>query len=341
MPRWLIGALLVLVVIPAAAALLAQTDPLDEVQAGVASGDRRGARETLDSLLAEPGALGGTALSEAEFLRTLLEEDGSEYEQRLRRLLEQELAPAREAWVHLALGQLAFQRGDLAFALKEFQRVQELGKHDEGALWEGLTASALGDAETARRALESVKDASRPAIRDRALLVLGDTYRAGGEWSEARSRYRQIREQGAEGSPWWPAATWREAECLLELEDVDEAKNLMRELISEVPAAYETPLARERLAALSEGEGEEAPAEAASGESGFAVQVGAFSSQANAKTLAGDLRGRGLDGVRVISGEDGLFRVLLGRFPGREEAESYGDSLSAALGLGFSIVKEK
>jgi len=71
---------------------------------------------------------------------------------------------------------------------------------------------------------------------------------------------------------------------------------------------------------------------------GFAVQVGAFRLEENARALEARVAAAGFGRVRVSEGEDSLFRVWVGSFPGREGAESLGDSLGSVLGLGYSIV---
>ncbi len=322
-----------------------QGDPLDEVQAMIAAGDRDSARVALDSLLTDPQALRGAARPEAEFLGVLLEESGEEYGHRLRSLLDQELPPAREAWVHLSLGQMAFVQGDLQFALREFGRCRKLGRQEECGLWEGITAFALGDGDAARMVLDPVQDSANPTQRDRARITIGDTYRVGGDWSSARNHYRKVREDD-EVSAWWGTAVLLEAMCLEGMGEDDEAKTLLRMLITEVPDGYETPLARYHLVNLEarkkEEGGLESPEEGDREDAGqaFTVQVGAFSSGENAEGMMGEIREQGVQDVRIVAGEDGLHRVLLGHFPDRARAESYGDSLGAALGLGFSVVEE-
>ena len=66
---------------------------------------------------------------------------------------------------------------------------------EEGSLWEGLTAYALGDGLGARTALERVQDSGNDAIRLHAQVILGNTYRAAGNLEEALSLYRRIREK--------------------------------------------------------------------------------------------------------------------------------------------------
>jgi cell division protein FtsN len=110
--------------------------------------------------------------------------------------------------------------------------------------------------------------------------------------------------------------------------------------LKRAPGSYEAPEARRRLDALATTEVEApAPPEAGNEENRFSIQAGAFSVRENADELSARLQARGLAAVRVVPGEDGLFRVLWGRFEDRYRAEAEGDSIGADLGLGFSIVR--
>ena len=136
-----------------------------------------------------------------------------------------------------------------------------------------------------------------------------------------------------------------QAECLQKLGEEGEAKKLLQLVMEVTPEAYEAPLARARLVALGgptfleetePGEDEDAPK---SEDMFYTIQVGAFSQRENAGALAEQVQERGFASVRVVEGADGLYRVFLGRYPDRDQAESLGDSLGAELGLGFSVVE--
>jgi len=298
------------------------------------------ARSTLDSLLAHPAGLAPQAHTAAALLRADLEEDGAEYERRLRELAETDLTPAQRAGVQFSLGQIAFQRGDLTLALRAFRDATEAGNSETAGLWVGLASAALGDGAAAREALEPLSGSKDRTIRQRALAAIGDTYRAAERWSEARTAYRKLRTDSEKdpGPGWGAAATLDEAECLENLGEMGEAKELLQSLLDKMPSAYEVPMARSRLARMgTKTEATGTPAEPGAGT--YAVQVGAFGVSENAEGLLARLQAQGAPDARVERGDDGLYRVLLGRFEDRARAESLGDSLSTELGLGFSVVR--
>jgi tetratricopeptide (TPR) repeat protein len=343
-------ALAVVGLVLAAAPVRAAIPAVERARALAAAGERTEARAVLDSLLALPG-LDPAERAGAAAERARLEPEGGDYENRLRALLDGEKDPAREAALRLALGKVLFAKGDLAGALREFGESREKGREEEGSLWEGLTAMALGDGPTALEALKRAAGSGNRAIRDRARVALGDAYRLAGNWAEAASQYGQV-SQMIEGSPgWWPTAQYGRAQCEEKLEETEEARALYAEILSRAPGSHEAPLARARLRILGAASEQEAaetpPAETApapvAGETAPAesltVQVGAFSLNENAERLAGTVRDGGFGPVRVVKGADGLFRVLVGAFASRDRAEAVGDSLGATLGLGFSVVR--
>ena len=301
----------------------------------------------LDALLAPGGgSLPEDERREAEFLRAGLEESGESYEDRLRALLDRGLDRERQGSAHLALGQIAYVRGDFAVAVREFRKAREEGRTDEGSLWEGMAATALGDIEVAQAALGRAEHSKNRAIHDRALFVQGSSYRGGENWTSARDAFRKIRDGGSEGS-WWSAALLAEAECLEQQDNVEEAAKLYQELVSQRPDAYEAPLALERLAAI--GAKATAPPAVALSPPGtvglqktptYSVQLGAFADPANAQSFARALEQRHIAPVRVVHAENGLHRVLVGSGLSRARAEALGDSLGTVLGVGFSLSPE-
>lgn len=324
------------------AAASAQTPGLDAARTALARGDRDAARSTLDSLLAKPDALEPRARTAAQLLRADLDEDGTDYETRLRELADADLSDADRSRVQLALGQIAYLRGDLTYALRAFRDAAAGGGGNEAAsLWVGLASAALGDGAAAREALEPLTGSKDRAIRQRALLAVGDTYRAAERWSEARGAYRKLRQEKDVGPGWQAAATLDEAECLENLDDAGDAKDLLVELLQKFPTSYAAPVARSRLARMGEAAAAAETPVPAEGKGGYAVQLGAFGVSENANGLLAKLKAMGAPEARVERGEDGLYRVLLGRFADRDQAESVGDSLSTQLGLGFSVVRTR
>jgi len=328
---------LLLTVIPAAPGSAAS---LSEARARLAAGDRAGARVMLDALLAPGASLPEGERREAEFLRAGLEESGENYEDRLRALLDHGLDRERQGSAHLALGQIAYVRGDFAVALREFEKAREEGRGDEGSLWEGLAATALGDIEVAQAALGRAEHSKNRSIHDRALFVEGSSYRAGENWASARDAFRKIQDEGPEGD-WWAAAALAEAECLEQQNDASGAGALYKELLAQRPDAYEAPLALDRLGSVallaavapSKNVGPRAVT--------YSVQLGAFADPSNAQGFARALEQRHIAPVRVVHTENGLHRVLVGTGLTRARAEALGDSLGTALGVGFSLSPEK
>ena len=331
----------------------AQASPFDEALALIAAGRRDDARVALDSLLAVE-ALDPSERGEAAYQRALLEEEGAAFEARVLALLASGAAPAREARLRMALGHLAFARGDIEEALAAFAAAREHGLEEEGSLWEGLSALALGDGPAARAALDRAAGSGSSSIRQRARLALGDAQRLSGNWEAAIREYRRVRDDTRTGPEWWPTAAYHEADCLETLGKREEARKIFAEILDRAPASYEAPLAGIRLRAGSDllvnEETPAEPAEAAKADTAagaepppapaerFTIQVGAFSVEENAQGLARDLARKGIADARVETRSDGLHRVLVGRFPGRAQAESAGDSLGAAFGLGFTVL---
>lgn len=68
---------------------------------------------------------------------------------------------------------------------------------------------------------------------------------------------------------------------------------------------------------------------------GYALQVGSFSSQSNARSLVRTLE-RKHDHVKLIA-ENGLYKVRLGNFPTKDEAEKAKSSLSAQGYQAFTV----
>ncbi|HET9233226.1 MAG TPA: SPOR domain-containing protein, partial [Candidatus Eisenbacteria bacterium] len=276
---------------------------------------------------------------EAEFLRAGLEESGTSYEERLRALLDRGLDRERQGLAHLALGQIAYVRGDYAVAIREFGHAREEGRSDEASLWEGLSALALGDVQAARTALGRAERSSNAGIRDRARIALGSAHEAAGDWAAARDAFQKIREDGPEGR-WWSAAALAEAQALEQLGDAGRAGERYREILDIQPDGYEAPIALARLSAIPAESSSPEPSVAGARTGTYSVQLGAFADPDNAQAFARALEQRGIAPVRVAHAENGLHRVLVGSGLSRTRAESLGDSLGTALGVGFSLAPD-
>jgi tetratricopeptide (TPR) repeat protein len=334
--RILVAAFIALAILPPVCGAAS----LSEARARLAAGDRTGARVMLDALLAPEASLPEHDRREAEFLRAGLEESGESYEDRLRALLDAGLDRERQGSAHLALGHIAYVRGDFAVALREFRKAREEGRTEEGSLWEGLAATALGDIEAAQAALGRAEHSKNRSIHDRALFAQGSSYRSGENWSSARDAFRKIRENGPDGG-WWPAALLAEAECLEQQNDAAGAAALYKDLLDQRPDAYEAPIALNRLGSMAPPSASSPPSSAGPRAGTYSVQLGAFADPANAQSFARALEQRHIAPVRVIHADNGLHRVLVGTGLSRARAEALGDSLGTVLGVGFSLSPEK
>jgi tetratricopeptide (TPR) repeat protein len=352
-------------------AVSAQAASIGDVRVLLGRGERARARETLDAMLSTESGLTGKARDEAAILRADLEEDGAAYESRLRELLDGGGGPAREARLRLALGHVLFARGEIQLALGQFQKGREKGLVEEGSLWEGICALALGDPPSAREALDRAASSGNSATRQRALLALGDSYRLAGDPEEAIVWYRRVTDDSADGPGWSASALLHQAECLRALKHDEEAEEVLRALLDIAPASYDAPAARALARALAPAPRDMGPAaetplpspespsdaspdtttatppigdetaasESEGGSAGFfAVQLGAFTSEENAVALAAAARERTDRRVRIATGSDGLLRVVVGSFPDHAAAAAFGDSLGAAIGASASVV---
>jgi tetratricopeptide (TPR) repeat protein len=319
----------------AATPLPAGSGPVDQARGLVLSGERARAADLLDSLLTAPGAAPGV-LEEAGYLRAVLETDTDLLSRRLRLYLQGDPPADRRAGAALILGKLVFSQGDYTQALGHFRSARDHGRREEGSLWAGMAAAALGDGPAAVEDLEAASRSGSPDIRERALLVLGTVHRNAGRPSEALAWYGQIPDR-EDGAGWWSAAALLAGECHEILGEPGRAAEVYRGLLAVAPHAYEAPLARARLDRLAApAPGSSAPLQP--GGLRFALQVGAFASETNAASLAETLRSSDLPDVRVISGEGGIHRVLVGSFGDRAEAERWADSLLVATESGYRVV---
>ena len=334
--RLLVAAFIALAIAPSVCGAAS----LSEARARLAAGDRTGARVMLDALLAPGASLPENDRREAEFLRAGLEESGESYEDRLRALLDDGIDRERQGSAHLALGQIAYVRGDFAVAVREFRKAREEGRTEEGSLWEGLAATALGDIEVAQAALGRAEHSKNRSIHDRALFAQGSSYRSGENWSSARDAFRKIRENGPEGG-WWSAALLAEAECLEQQNDPAGAAALYKDLLDQRPDAYEAPIALNRLGSMAPQSASPPPSSGGPRAGTYSVQLGAFADPANAQSFARALEQRHIAPVRVVHADNGLHRVLVGTGLSRARAEALGDSLGTVLGVGFSLSPEK
>lgn len=212
----------------------------------------------------------------------------------------------------------------------------------EGRLARVDSLADAGRVEEARRSLLAWMDEEMPAASGsdlehglwlRALLTVDP--------AQARIDLIRLTVEHPTGR-WADRALLRLGHLARARSDAETAIRRYRTLLRDYPASEVRDRAVEGLAAL--GEPPDAvvgppvpagvvPSEGAEGD--FAIQLGAFAARARADAVRTEARAEGLDArlVRIPGSE--LFRVRVGRFPGRETAE---DELRAVRRAGFDAI---
>lgn len=237
------------------------------------------------------------------------------------------------------LGFYHYALGTYVRAGNHFRRASELKvsnkQQAESLYWLGLSLLGAGDPAKAKQYFELVrKDDSKTGLADEAALGFADCLREEGKYSAALSEYRRIASRYRR-SDWLPCALYGAGVCLEKLQKRSEALEVYSQLASEFSASFEAAVVRERVASKRKAEVETAEA------SVFTVQLGAFSEETNAHSLAARLREKGVTDVRIVKKERGgriLYMVHLGEFSTREAAEREGKELSTRFGLSYGIV---
>ncbi len=119
---------------------------------------------------------------------------------------------------------------------------------------------------------------------------------------------REIRQRETQGRPLDDATLYLWGVCALQLDHLEEGRLALERLISRYPVSPWRPQAQEVLQQWT---------------FYYCVQVGAFSSEQNARRLSGELKKRGYESEvseGVMQGKT-FYRVRVGRFNSRAEAE--------------------
>ena len=227
-----------------------------------------------------------------------------------------------------ALGQFHYARGEYRQASESFLRAAgRLTGSDraDARYWCGLSALALGNAAVARAAF-----AEAPASR-RALAQLGTAL----AWEKEKRpdkafdtlRLLLAADAGEATAP----ALDRHAVLAEQFHRTEEARKSRARLGKEFPGTIEAA----RLGAVS-------TALPAAGE--VAVQIGAFTDAARARSLADAARRAGFGEASVserrsADGRNAVWIVRLGRYPNREEARLAGERVQRLVGVGWQVEK--
>jgi len=148
-------------------------------------------------------------------------------------------------------------------------------------------------------------------ICDKAILGMGDVYFAKGDYDKAAEFYLQIKNSESE---FRPSALYKLIHTSFKKGDLAQGKAYIAELKKNFPKSAEAHMAD----ALD------------TGDLFFTVQVGAFANKANAQKLADELSDKGFDAYveSFDKGITSLYRVRVGKFSSREEAEAVESRLS-------------
>ncbi|HMB68216.1 MAG TPA: tetratricopeptide repeat protein [bacterium] len=249
------------------------------------------------------------------------------------------------AEAHFAKGLHAYSAGLYVGAKREFEILVERfpREFDRGRalLWKGNAELGANEPTAAFETLESARGAARdPAdVRSAELGIAHAAYQQGNA-KEALRRYERFERDHPEDGRASSAAR-RAVECLRLLGRTGEATVMATRIEREYPDSFEATLARaevrESSAAAPPAGDDVQPAERAEapGRTGpFVVQVASMGELRNAVALRRDIRGLGIDGVRIelYEGREGsVHRVLLGPYETEEQAQVIADSV-AALG---------
>lgn len=275
---------------------------------------------------------------EALLVEALCMPDGEGAMVRLQRFVSEYRGHPLEWRAEMELGLHSYALGTYAQASRHFTRAIDLKaprrEEVKARYWLGLARMGSGDFTQSRRELESVKaDDAGTGLSDAASLAVADCLRQEGDYTSALSEYTRLTSRSA-GSDWLPAALHGAGLCFEKLKRETEARQAFSRLAREFPSSFEATAVRNKLKSPAPAGAQKATA------SGYTIQAGAFSQEANARKLVATLTEKGITGLSVVKEERGgriLFIVYLGEFPTKESAQQKSKELSARLGLSCSV----
>ena len=211
----------------------------------------------------------------------------------------------------------AFLKGDYHQAISKAQVILARSTKQEEDLplyLQGVSSFKLRDFDFARASLERLLE-EHPESRWRVPggLILGDIYSASGDWEGALKVYRILQTE-TQAAAWEPQILFRKAQSQRRLSLWQEAKASLEEILGRFP---------------NTGEALEAKGILQEGDLYFSVQVGAFRTKANALKLLTECQRRGYNpqvSEGILQGKR-LYRVRLGRYANRKEAEEAAERL--------------
>ena len=282
------------------------------VQRLVNAGDRPGARQLADSLVAA-ATEGSPEYGEALFARAFASSSAAEAERDYLRVSVEYPFSSHAEDATMMVAQLKLARGDRTGARRNFERL--VREHPGGtqvakaAFWAGRLALEDGDMAHGCPSLGRAREAA-PA-EDVELANQIDYYI---QRCTANALAAEAARAETTATPATPATTTTTAAP---------AKS--------APSAPSTPAAAKKDAVRPAPQGKAARE--------YSVQVAAFPKQRDAEALAEVLRQRGY-AVRVW-GDKAPFRVRVGRYPSRDEAEAARGRMKASRVNGIVVEAER
>ncbi len=318
---------------------LSQT-PLDEAISLYHKGLIQEAREKFRQLLAEDP-------QGAEILYYLgkieLDADRSlEYRQRFLSLYPRH---PKAAEVLYGVAQYNFAMGYYLTAAKDYQSLlRSYPSSDlvaEALYWLASSKLAIGAADSAGLYFRKLlKDHKESSMVPWAQLGLVDVSFMQQNFPVAHSLCDAFLE-AHHGSPLVPVALFRLAEIDEALGTRDEAKAVLRRLVSDYPQSYQGEQARRQLTEWGEQDEQQAGHIETESEGKYAVQVGAFSKRGNAVNLQTQLSTAGyqVEVVKKAGQHRNLYLVWVGSYQDRDEALKEARMLEKQYGLPYQVIR--
>ncbi len=239
-----------------------------------------------------------------------------------------QLAALELAKIHYAMGRYE--------AARETIRVARLsGSSDEAALFEGMSDVMAGDFDAAIAPLERIR---RGRHRTWAMVTRAEAEAGAGRNTAACDIYESLARARVN-----PAAWYRYAECLEAEGDMARAREEYAELAEEYPQTPEAIRCAGKLSAQVEtppSPREEEEAAVIPPGKGYTIQFGSFTDRANAIRLSSRIK-ETFPGVRIDSelvNYREVFRVRIGYYASREEADAAGQDMAQRLDERYTIM---
>lgn len=275
----------------------------------------------------------------AAYLRALLEEDGTAYDQALSNYLTHYPKGAYRREATLAAAKLRYVSGDYAQAenlLAIFTPgVERSAVGREGLVTRGLAQLGRGDAPGALQFLASAESDLKGSPEEESYYyATAQAALRASKPAAAMTALRTLLERHPQGD-YAPQALYAMGTALEAVGRQADASSVFRQVAQRFPLSYEAARVRDR--GIRPGEAS-APLLPIGG--GYAIQIGAFTRRELAEGLARELRQSGAGDVSVQQGSETppLFRVRAGSFGSRDEARALGERLRRERGLSYQVV---